>query len=492
MADTEYSLDIELIKRKAISGVVTFTLRTAFIQAFTFFATFVLTILLDPQIFGIFFVVSALINLFIYFSDIGLAAALIQKKEEFQRKDLVTTFTIQQAIILILVGIGFGLSSKIASFYNLDIQGLLLLRVLLFSLVLSSLKTIPSIILERKLNFTRLVIPQIAENLVFYTTVIILAYFKFGIASFTWAVLARGLIGLILIYILSPWRPAIGLDRLSAKKLISFGIPFQLNSILALLKDDLLTVFIGKILPYSQVGYIGWAQKFAFLPLRFFMDNVIKVTFPAYSRLQDNKKELSNAVEKSLFFVTFFVYPCIFGIMAIGPQAISSIAGYSKWQPALPLLYFFAINALFASVNTTLTNTLFAIGKANIVLKLMVLWTVLTWTLTYILIFRLGYIGVGVSSALVAASTTVIIYFVKRTIPLNVIKNIIGPFGISTVMFFVVSLLTNHYGNSAFGLILSILTGILIYFGLSLLIYRERLINQGLVILRSIVLNRNE
>ena len=61
----DYLLDLELIKKRAISGVVTFTLRTFFIQIFTFFATFLLTILLEPSTFGIFFVVSAFINFFI-------------------------------------------------------------------------------------------------------------------------------------------------------------------------------------------------------------------------------------------------------------------------------------------------------------------------------------------------------------------------------------------------------------------------------------------
>ncbi len=86
MANPDFELDIELIKKKAISGVVTFTLRTFFIQIFTISATFALTILLSPSIFGIFFVVSAFINIFVYFSDIGLAAALIQKKKNLQKK----------------------------------------------------------------------------------------------------------------------------------------------------------------------------------------------------------------------------------------------------------------------------------------------------------------------------------------------------------------------------------------------------------------------
>src|SRR3990167_10168881 len=112
MANADNLLDIELIKKKAISGVVTFTLRTFFIQAFTFFATFILTILLDPSIFGVFFVVSGILNLFVYFSDIGLAAALIQKKEKPTRRDLVSTFTIQQIIVFSLVILGLASSSK--------------------------------------------------------------------------------------------------------------------------------------------------------------------------------------------------------------------------------------------------------------------------------------------------------------------------------------------------------------------------------------------
>jgi hypothetical protein len=36
-----------------------------------------------------------------------------------------------------------------------------------------------------------------------------------------------------------------------------------MHSFLALVKDDLLTVFLGKVLPFAQVGYIDWAKKWA-------------------------------------------------------------------------------------------------------------------------------------------------------------------------------------------------------------------------------------
>ena len=487
MAEADYQLDIELIKKRAISGVVTFTLRTFFVQAFTFIATFVLTILLDPSVFGIFFVVSAILNLFIYFSDIGLAAALIQKKEEPTKEDLVTTFTIQQIIIFTLVILGLTFSSKIAAFYKLDSQGLLLLRVLIFSLILSSLKTIPSVLLERRLAFTRLVIPQVAENIVFYTTALILASLKFGIASFTWAVLIRGIIGLVLIYILSPWIPQININKTIAKKLTSFGIPFQLNNILALLKDDLLTVFLGKILPFAQIGYVGWSQKWAFTPLRFFMDNVNKVTFPAYSRLQQHNRQLAKAIEKSLFFVTYLVYPSIFGIAAIAPKIIELIPKYQKWEPALPLLYLFAVNTIFSSISTTFTNALFAIGRPKVVLKLMVFWTFAIWILTYPLVLKFGFIGVGIASAIVAATSLSTIYFVKKEIPVTVGKSIFGPFLISAIMFLAVRSTQNILAQNIFGLIVTVIAGAIIYFAMSFAIFKRHLLEDFRIIIQSLL-----
>lgn len=488
MADQNF-LDIELIKKRAISGVVTFTLRTFFIQIFTYIAVFILTIILDDATYGIYVFVSALINIFIYFSDVGLAAALIQKKDELTQNDLKTTFTVQQIIVGTLVLIGLLLSSKIASFFNLDHQGLTLIRVLIFSLFLSSLKTIPSILLERKLNFTRLVVPQIAENVVFYTIAVILSISGFGIASFTWAVLARGFIGLLFIYILSPWKPTLGFDFQITKKLTMFGIPFQFNSILALLKDDLLIVILSKILTFAQIGYIGWSQKFAYLPLRLFMDSVNKVTFPAYSRLQEQKAELGKAIEKSLFFVTYLVYPSAFGIAAIAPAVIQIVPRYQKWEPALPLLYLFVINSLFSAVSTTFTNALFATGRPKIVLNFMIFWTAATWILTIPLVMRFGYTGVGIASAVVASTSLATIYFVKKEIRVSVSRSIFGPLLISIIMFFVVRSILSVVPENLFGLIFAIIFGAIIYLTVSFAILKKHLTEDIMIIIKAL-LNR--
>ena len=468
-------VDIATIKQKSVRGIIALTSRTFFIQVVNFSANFLLTIFLAPSIFGVFFIVSAIIAFLSYFSDVGLAAALIQKKENITDDDLKTTFTIQQILVLSLVALALFFSSSIGRFYNLGQDGVFLFQALAVSFFLSSLKTIPSIILERELNFTKLVVPQLVEALFFNITVVILAINGFGISSFSFAVLARGISGLITIYIISPWRVGIGFSKDSAKKLLTFGVPFQLNSLLALIKDDLFIAFLGKILPFSQVGYIGFAQKWSLMPLRLVMDNVIRITFPSFSRLQNEKEILSKAIEKSIVAASFLIFPSLVGLVVLSPYFIDLIPRYSKWEPALLSLLFFSINASLSSISTPLTNALNAIGKIKTTLYLMVFWTLSTWVLTPLLIVLFGFNGVAIASAIISVSVVLVIYITKRQIKFNVASAISYPIFGSILMGIAVYLISPFISVNLLGLISVIVIGAVIYFFTVYIIGKERL-----------------
>lgn len=442
-----FSLDV--VARKSVRGIFALVTRTFLLQILSVVASFILTIALEPDIFGIFFVVSSLVVFLNYFQDIGLAASLIQKKEEPTVADLRTTFTVQQVLVLTLVGSGFAFSGKIAEFYKLDQSGLFLLYALLFSFSLSSLRTIPTIIMERKLDFNKLVLPQIIENVIYNVVLIVGALSGMGINSFTWAILLRSVTGLIATYAVQSWRFGIAFDIASLKKLVSFGIPFQANSLLALAKDDLLNLYIGRVLPFQAVGYIGFSQKWAFLPLRLVMDNVIKITFPSMSRLQHDKAALNLAIEKSLFLVSFLIFPTAVGLILLSPSFIEFVPRYQKWEPALVLLTFFALNTLFSSISTPLTNFLNAIGKVKITLYFMIFWTAATWISTIWAINAYGYIGVAVASFMVSVSSVFVILIAKRYAQFSlfrpIFRQLIGAFLMGAFILATRELVTNLY-----------------------------------------------
>lgn len=420
-------IDLAQIKEKSVKGVVALTSRTFVLQIIALISTFILTVLLDPATFGVFYVVTAIVNFLNYFSDIGLAAALIQKKEPPTQDDLASTFTIQQFLVSTAVVTALLLSGTLARFYGLDTNGLWLFRSLAVAFFLSSLKTIPSVILERKLEFQKLVIPQIAETVAFYVVAIVMAVNGRGVASFAWAAIFRGVVGTALLYFIAPWQPQLLLKKESIKKLLTFGLPYQTNSFLALIKDDLLMVFLGKMLPFSAIGYIGWAKKWAEVALRLIMDNIIKVSFPTYSRLQHDASLLSKAIAKSLLFLSLLSFPIAAGMLFMVGPLIEVVPRYSKWEPAMLSFYLFTISSVLATISSPLVNALNATGKVKITFYLMLMWTALTWVLVPLFVVKIGFNGVAVASVLIGLTSFLPYFVVRRQIKISFWSILIKP-----------------------------------------------------------------
>jgi len=473
---TSEEIDLQTVKGRAVKGVFALTGRTFFLQIISFFGFFVLTVLLSREEIGLFFAISELVAILGYFSDVGLAAALIQKREKPSLEDIRSTFTIQQILVVTLLLIVLLLTPFLRNFYNISQPGVFLLWALTAGFFLASLKTIPSVLLERKLKFNLLVIVEIVEALLFYGLAVFLAWRGFGILSYAWAVLARGIVGVILIYIIHPWKVGFAFKKESLKHLLRFGVPYQANTFLAVIKDRLMNVFLWKIVGATGVGILGWAQKWAQMPLRFIMDSVIKVTFPAYARMQEKKEELTSAIEKTLFFISFLIFPLLTGIAILAKPLVMAIPEYGKWEIALVALYLFIINSFWGAVTTPLTNALTAIGKIKIVFKLMIMWTALTWIVYPFLAIKYGFNGVALGAAIVATSSFIAIWIAKKYLTFRFFASIIKPLVASIFMGFLVFSLSHFLPENILSIVSAVIFGGIVYFGLVYLMVGKKLI----------------
>jgi O-antigen/teichoic acid export membrane protein len=442
--DPTTEISLETVKERSVRGVVVLTGRTFLLQIIGLIAQLFLFAYLGKYEFGVFAIVSAIINFLVYFSDIGLAAALIQKKEKPTDSDLKTTFFVQQFLVLTIIGVVIALTPFFTQRYALNHEGQILLYALAGSLFLSSLKSIPSVLLERKLEFIKLVFPQILEQVVYNVILVILAMKGFGLASFTFAVLARGVIGVITIYILQPWIPGFAFSRKTLAGLFKFGVPYQINTFLATFKDDGMTLVLGSILGPAGVGILSFAQKIARLPLTFFMDTVTRVTFPAFSRMQDEKADLERSVTRSIFFICLLVFPSLVGISILAPILVRVIPKYNQWIPALIPIVFISINFVFAAATTQLTNLLNAIGKIKITFYLMIMWTVLTWAFVPILAIKFNVIGASIGYSLVGLSSVAAIFISKKYVNFSITDSMIKP-AIGSIVMGGILLVTRHF-----------------------------------------------
>lgn len=461
--DPTTEISLETVKERAVRGIVVLTGRTFLIQIISTLALFILFQYMPPSEYGVFIIIGSVINFLVYFSDIGLAAALIQKKDKPTEIDLKTTFTVQQILVFLLVIVVFLLSPLIVQKYSLTYDGKILLYALCASFVMSSLKSIPSVLLERKLEFIKLVFPQILEQIVYNIVLVVLAMKGFGLTSFTVAVLTRGAVGLILIYYLQPWKPGIAFSKETLKGLFKFGVPYQINTFLATLKDDGMTIVLGGVIGPAGIGILSFAQKIARLPLTFFMDTVTRVTFPAFSRMQDSKQDLERSVTRSIFFICLLVFPSLTGIVILAPILVKVIPRYNQWVPALIPLIFISINFMFAAATTQLTNLLNAIGKIKITFYLMIMWTVLTWLFIPFLAYKYGVIGASIGYSLVGLSSIVAILIAKKFVNFSITDSMVKPLVGSILMGLVIFMLKKLLPDSINSMLILTAAGILTY-----------------------------
>ncbi len=452
----------EAVARKSVKGIFALVSRTFFIQAFNTLTFFILAAYLLPSTYGVFVVVTSIIVFLNYFQDIGLAASLIQKKEEPTQKEFQLAFTTQQLLVLSIIIPMLFLSQTITSFYHLNQQAFFLLIALIISFFLSSLRTIPTVIMERRLDFNKLVMPQIGETIVYNIALIICAVNGYEITSFTIAILLRSFVGLIITYYVQPWKIGLNFHFRELKSLIKFGIPFQLNSILAFIKDDFLLIYLGKILPFGEVGYIGFSQKTAYMPLRLVMDNVIKITFPSYSRLQHDKTALKIAIEKSLFLIALVIFPTIVVVILLLPYFIHFISRYNKWEVAIVSLIFFSLSTILSSLSTPLTNFLNAIGKVKITLYLMAFWTISTWVITILFIKSFGFVGVSIAAFVISLTSIFVIIISKTYVGFSITKPIVRQF-LAAIGMFIFVLLTRGIVTNIYFLMLEIFLACIFY-----------------------------
>jgi len=162
------------------------------------------------------------------------------------------------------------------------------------------------------------------------------------------------------------------------------------------------------------------------------MDNVTKVTFPAFSRLQDQPQALKSGLEKTLFLITLLTFPVVALLATLSPSLVDLFPRYSKWQPALLPLALYCFNSALAAISTPITNTLNALGKVKINTYLMIMWTALTWILVPTLSLRFGYLGTAYATAIIALTSFIPVIIVRRYIKFSLSVSLLPP-GLATL-----------------------------------------------------------
>ena len=356
--------DNRSMKVRAVRGVVSLLTRQAITRLLGFAGMLVLARVLAPAMFGVFAIAQFIVLFFEQFSSLGLAAALIRKREPVLEAEIQTVFTMQMMLVLASVTAILALAKPIAAHYELSDDGTWLIRTMAFGLVLASLKTIPTVMLERRLRHDLIAVSETSEFLVYQITAITLAVLGFGVWSLVFAVLARGVTGVTILYSITRWRPQLGLDTSILVNILKFGVPIQMANFVNLANNATIPVVIGSYLGTTAAGYANFGRNLTDATIYQPLILVGRVQFRVFAHMQQDDARLAHAIERSLFVGCALSFLAVAIVLSQSAALVAHVLT-SKWAPALPVIYVLGLAYALFAIAQPLTQALKALGDAR-------------------------------------------------------------------------------------------------------------------------------
>ena len=358
------------LKDSAISGVFWITAERFGIQFVNFLVSVILARLLLPKDFGIVGIVMVFISIAQVLIEGGMANSLIRTKDP-KPVDYSVVFLSNFFVSVFAYIILFFSAPAISVFFKIPLLTNLL-RVLALVIVVRSLAIIQITKLVLEFNFKKHLTIQIPSVLAGGITGIIMALTGYGVWSIAGSQLATAFFLTGQLWVRSNWKPALVFDGKIFKKHFLYGSNLMGTQMMKVLFQNVFNFVVAKVYSPVQLGYYSRASGVKQIPVETFANALSKVTFPLFSRLQDDVDKLRRAYIKITQQVFYVIAPLFIFLIVMG-EPLFRFLFTEKWAPAVPYFRLLCIVGMIQPFNFYNSNILNARGKAHLLFRLEVI-----------------------------------------------------------------------------------------------------------------------
>lgn len=355
------------IRQRTLSGLGWSGANQILGQVLQFGFSIFLARLLSPREFGLIGMILIFTGFASGFSDMGLGASLIQKRDVSDRH-LNSVFWVNVALGTLLTIIFGLLAPLIASFYKEPMLRLLTAAIGL-NFLLSSLNTVQNALLVKSLNFRTKFWIESISLLVSGIVALVLAFTGAGV----WSLVARSVIGRAIhsamMWHLSAWRPGISFDFNALKELMGFGGNLVGFNIVIYWARNFDKLAIGRLLGSSALGIYNFADNLMRLPLTNITNITSAVMFPALSAIQDEVYSLKHTYLRATRMIALITFPMMMGLSVLAEPAVLFVYG-EKWREAITIIQILCFAGMAQSIYNTASWIFLSQGRTDILLRL--------------------------------------------------------------------------------------------------------------------------
>lgn len=468
------------IKREAVRGIAWSALQRGGTQVVSFVVFAILSRLLDADAFGLIALATVFIALIQIFLDQGFISAIIQQ-EKLEEIHLNTAFWSSVAMGGMMTALGMILSTTIAGLYQEPALSPIL-RVLSISLIILALGSTQRAILTRDLSFSKLAARTLLSEFIGGTVGIIMAFRGFGVWSLVGRNLARDIVGLVVVWGVSEWRPRFRFSLEHFREMFRFGINVVGERILYFTNQNVDKLLVGYFLGATVLGYYSIGIRLVQLMNKLFFETFAFVVFPVFSRIQTEKDRMQSAFTQVAKFSSMITFPAFVGISFLSYEIIMTLFG-SKWEPSIPVLRIVSLSGVIYGTVYLIPQILMAVGKPSWRMRIE-----FVRTLVFITAIMVG-IQEGITGVAIGILATdillvpILIWSINQVLHINMVNylRLFVPGFIASAILSIVGIAVRNILHKSVSmeatLFLSIVVGVFVYF-LSLIIMERSALTQ--------------
>ncbi len=362
-------------------------------RGFSLIRLIILARILSPNDFGLMGIALLTISTLETFSQTGFQQALIQKKEDIQSY-LNSAWTVLILRGFILFVILYFIAPYAAIFFDAT-EAKPIIRVIGFAILFRAFTNIGITYFKKELEFNKEFIYQFSGTLADFIVAISAVLILENVWALVLGLLAGSIVRCFISYLIHPYRPRLNFNSEKIKELFGFGKWIMGSSILVFLITQGDDIFVGKILGTTALGFYQLAYRISNMPATEITHVISQVSFPAYSKLQDNIPKLREAYLKVLQLTAFLSFPIAGLIFVLAPDFTKIFLG-EKWMPMVPSMMVLALCGLIRSIGAT-TIIFKSVGKPEISTKLQFARLILLVIIIYPLTIKWGILGASLA-----------------------------------------------------------------------------------------------
>jgi lipopolysaccharide exporter len=377
------------------------------------FATMIiLARLLAPQDFGLVAIGFLVLAVNEALTEAGAGAAVV-----WRRGNLELSASVALSISLVsgaaMAALVFVSAENLADFFSApDAAGVI--RAFAFAILLSSPSAVFSGILQRKMDFKRRIIPEIAKAVIKGGVGIPMALTGFGVWSLVYSHIASVLIGLCLAIWLSGWRPRLSIDRDETRAILPYVLQIAAIGLLGVAIKKLDVVIVGYRFETEMLGYYTLAFSLIELVVLGICWSASQALFPGLSQNVDDPNRLREVFGKGLTVLLAVTFPIAAGMAVMAEPFILTVFG-EKWAPTIPLIQILAFYALIYSIGFNLGDIYKATGRPRILTSISVFNLLLAGPILLMASFW-GVAGIAAGQVVIASIISVVNWIVAKRV----------------------------------------------------------------------------